>query len=58
MEQAFKAFDKNDDGRITKDELGDVLKDMNVEPTEAELNDFMKKVDTDGKHHSYVTWTW
>ena len=55
MEQAFKAFDKNDDGRITKDELGDVLKDMNVEPTEAELNDFMKKVDTDGKHHSYVT---
>ena len=51
MEQAFKRFDKNDDGRITKDELKEVIKDMGVEPSEEELDTFMKQVDTDGENN-------
>ena len=49
MEQAFKVFDKNDDGRISKDEMKEVLSDIGIEISETELNDFMKRVDTDGK---------
>jgi len=48
MQRAFKVFDKNDDGRITKEELKEVLKAANVDASDEQMDMFMKKVDADG----------
>jgi len=48
MQRAFKVFDKNDDGRISKDELKEVLKSAMVDASDEQMDMFMKKVDTDG----------
>lgn len=41
-------FDKDDDGTITADELGTVMRSLGQDPTEAELQDMMNEVDADG----------
>lgn len=48
MQRAFKVFDKNDDGRISKEELKDVLKEAKVDASDEQLEQFMAKVDADG----------
>ena len=49
MKAAFSVFDRNEDGKITKEELEEVLKEAEVNFTEEQLNDFMERVDKDGE---------
>lgn len=39
--EAFKLFDKDGDGAITTKELGTVMRSLNLNPTEAELQDMV-----------------
>ncbi|XP_019500082.1 PREDICTED: calmodulin-like [Hipposideros armiger] len=45
---AFTRFDKNGDGTISVQELGDVMRTLGQNPSEAELKDIIARVDTDG----------
>jgi calmodulin len=45
---AFEMFDKDKDGTITAKELATVMKSLNQDPTEQELNDMIQEVDFDG----------
>jgi calmodulin len=45
---AFEMFDKDKDGTITAKELANVMRSLNQEPTEQELNDMINEVDIDG----------
>uniref|UniRef100_A0ACD6A927 Uncharacterized protein n=1 Tax=Avena sativa TaxID=4498 RepID=A0ACD6A927_AVESA len=47
-QEAFSIFDKNDDGCISLEELFAVTRSLGLEPTDQELNDMMREVDTDG----------
>lgn len=42
--EAFQLFDKDGDGVITTKELGTVMRSLNLNPTEAELQDMVKKI--------------
>ncbi|KAJ2725823.1 hypothetical protein GGI07_001030 [Coemansia sp. Benny D115] len=46
--EAFGLFDKDNDGLISTEELGSVMRSMNQNPTEAELQDMINEVDKDG----------
>ncbi|XP_051178396.1 calmodulin-like protein 4 [Lolium perenne] len=48
FKEAFSLFDKNGDGCISLEELAAVTRSLGLEPTEQELNDMMREVDTDG----------
>ncbi|KAI0396178.1 calmodulin [Xylariaceae sp. FL0594] len=43
--QAFSLFDKDDNGVITKDELGTVMRSLGQNPSQAELEDMINEVD-------------
>ena len=47
-EEAFRVFDKDGDGTITVTEPGDVMRRLNMNPTDAELQDMVNEVDADG----------
>ncbi|KAJ8772169.1 hypothetical protein K2173_027346 [Erythroxylum novogranatense] len=47
LKRVFNQFDTNGDGKISLDELGDVLKSMGSTYTQAELDRVMKDVDAD-----------
>lgn len=47
--EAFRLFDRNDDGRITAQELGSVLRSLGQTPTDSELENLVYNVDEDGK---------
>ena len=46
--EAFGLFDKDNDGSITSKELGTVMKSLGQNPTDAELQDMINEVDSDG----------
>merc|ERR1711953_1404166 len=46
-EESFSFFDKDGDGLIQKHELGIVLRNIGMKPTEAELQDMVNEVDAD-----------
>ncbi|CAG5132231.1 unnamed protein product, partial [Candidula unifasciata] len=46
--EIFDLFDKDHNGHITTDELGDVLRGLNIDPTQQELKEAMKELDKDG----------
>ena len=48
LREAFALFDKNGDGTITVLELGTVMRSLDQNPTEAELQDMINEVDADG----------
>ena len=45
---AFEMFDKNKDGKITIIELANVMRSLNLDPTEEELKEMIDEVDLDG----------
>ncbi|KAF2161508.1 hypothetical protein M409DRAFT_28235 [Zasmidium cellare ATCC 36951] len=59
LQEAFKAFDKNGDGEITAEELGDVMRSLGLNPTDSELKDMIGEVDVDNTGsidiHEFVT---
>ena len=46
--EAFQLFDKDDSGVISTKQLGTVFRSLGVNPSEAELNDMINEVDSDG----------
>ncbi|XP_060602173.1 neo-calmodulin-like [Ruditapes philippinarum] len=48
LRQAFRIFDKDDDGTISTQELGTVLRSLGQNPTEHDLEQIIKEVDVDG----------
>ena len=47
FKEAFSLFDKNGDGNITSQELGTVMRSLGQNPTEAELSDIIKSLESD-----------
>jgi len=45
---AFEIFDKDRDGKISKKELGTVMRNLGQNPTEVELTEMINEVDIDG----------
>merc|ERR1712048_1467231 len=48
FKEAFSLFDKDADGSITSAELGTVMRALGQNPTDAELQDMVNEVDSDG----------
>ncbi|KAL2486882.1 Calmodulin-like protein 8 [Abeliophyllum distichum] len=48
FQEAFSLFDKDGDGCITIEELATVIRSLDQNPTEEELHDMIKEVDSDG----------
>ncbi|BFG13976.1 calmodulin-like protein 11 isoform X2 [Prunus yedoensis var. nudiflora] len=48
FKEAFCLFDKDGDGCITVDELATVIRSLDQNPTEEELQDMISEVDVDG----------
>ncbi|CAN8270448.1 unnamed protein product [Cochlearia groenlandica] len=48
FKEAFCLFDKNGDGCITADELANVIRSLDQNPTEQELQDMITEIDSDG----------
>merc|ERR1712157_175315 len=48
IEQTFKVFDKNGDGKITFDELKEVLTQLGEEVTDKDVMDMIKEADLNG----------
>ena len=45
VKEIFDLFDKNSTGRVSVSELGTILRALNLNPTEAEVLDMIKRVD-------------
>ena len=59
--KAFLLFDKDGNGRITADELIDVMRSLGQSPTSREVEEMIKKADQDGKtytHPTIITTNW
>ena len=50
IRDAFHMFDKNGDGVITTDELGSVMISLGQRPSNFELKNFIRAVDTDSEY--------
>ena len=48
IKEAFLVFDKDGDGTVSTEELGEVMRSMGQNPTEKELLDMIAEVDVDG----------
>lgn len=45
---AFEIFDRDKDGKISKKELGTIMRNLGQTPTEVELTEMINEVDIDG----------
>ena len=48
-QEAFKLYDKDNDGIIATKKLGRVLRTMGLNPTEIEIQEMIDEVDSEGK---------
>jgi len=59
LEQVFKKFDVNGDGKISSSELGSIMRSLGQSVTEEELQILIKEVDADGDGfidlHEFIT---
>ena len=56
---AFKAFDVNGDGYISKEELKEGLQILGEQISDAELNDLIQQIDSDNDGHiHYAGMNW
>ena len=46
IREIFTLFDKNSDGYVNTTELGTIVRALNLNPTEAEVAEMMKDVDS------------
>ena len=53
MKQAFDLFDKNNDGKISSDELGRVLRTLGYKYSNDEVQEMISNVDTNGTYARY-----
>jgi len=51
LKQAFKFFDKNDDGTITTEEINVVMESIGLQISKQELEDIMADLDVNGDGH-------
>ena len=51
MKQAFRLFDKDNNGMVTTEEIGSVLRNLGLFPTEQELQQMLKEIDIDGFYY-------
>lgn len=51
FKEAFLLFDKNGDGSISADELGEFMRGLGKEMTETELNKMIRNIDADGYNY-------
>ena len=49
-------FDKNNDGKISSEELGCVLRALGHEHSQKEVEDMIKNADTNGMWYSNMIW--
>ena len=49
FKEAFKVFDITGDDKITAQELGTIMKEFEINPTEAELQDMINEYDLEGQ---------
>ena len=49
IKEIFALFDKNSDGKVNTDELGTIVRALNMNPTEAEIIDMKKEIDKESK---------
>jgi len=52
--EIFNRFDKNKDGKISKDEIRDAMKEMGLNPSDAECSAILQKADSN--QDGYVQW--
>ncbi|XP_065062295.1 neo-calmodulin-like [Rhopilema esculentum] len=48
LKEAFSIFDRNGDGKISHEEIGNVLRKMGYTVSQKEVQEMLKSVDTDG----------
>ena len=48
LKQAFRLFDKENNGVVTTQEIGAVLRNLSLFPTELELQAMLQEIDIDG----------
>ena len=48
VKEIFDLFDKNSSGRVSVSELGTIVRALGLNPTEAEVLEMIKRVDTAG----------
>ncbi|CAH3176449.1 unnamed protein product, partial [Porites evermanni] len=48
IKEVFSCYDKDGDGTITTEELGTVMRSLGQNPTDAELQDMVNELDTNG----------
>lgn len=54
FQEAFRLFDKDGDGSITKEELGRVMRSLGQFAREEELETMLQEVDIDGIYYSLI----
>ncbi len=54
IHDAFALFDKRGDNKIDATQIGDIMRALGLNPTEAELKKIVKEVDPNGENLKYI----
>ena len=56
--KAFQLFDKDGNGKITADELFDVMRSLGQKPSDSEVEAMIQQADQDGNQSDLKTFIW